>query len=330
MDNVRVEQRTFTVEVWIYLDSSTLVSPPSLASSSIHLNFSPAPPPSQLLPLLLHLISSPPSIFLALSQTIDLSSLTKSATLPVSWASSRSPIMVFPLRLLTGQSPIAGIKAFNEQSPEMKVLHYNRDMGRSVSYSSNLDLYISKVATWRDTIIVRWGPNIEVSEIPEICRSEIVQWYQQVKRLVETLTEMLSEGLGVSCGGIRLKAMSCTGGTTMDQIGGLQIKDGEHWVDVQPVLNAIIINIGELLQVLSNGVYRSMEHRVLANHLGQPRISVAIFFNPSKKKDFYGPLPELISPEKPALYRPFTLLEFLMKFFTKELGDKSLISNFQL
>ncbi|KAJ4973662.1 hypothetical protein NE237_006836 [Protea cynaroides] len=44
---------------------------------------------------------------------------------------------------------IASIKAFNEQPPEMKVLHYCHDMGRSVSYSSNYDLYVSKAASWR-------------------------------------------------------------------------------------------------------------------------------------------------------------------------------------
>ncbi|KAJ4973577.1 hypothetical protein NE237_006751 [Protea cynaroides] len=254
---------------------------------------------------------------------------------------------------------IAGIKAFNEQPQEIKVLHYNRDMGCSVSYSSNYDLYISKAASWRDTITVNWGPNIDISEIPEICRSELVEWYREVQRLGETLMEMLSEGLGVERE--RLKALSCTKGTTVvgnyyppcpqpdmtlgfashtdivaltmlvqDQVGGLQIKHGKHWVDAKPVPNAIVINIGDLLQILSNEAYRSVEHRVLANHLRQPRISVAIFFNPSKGEDFYGPLPELISPDKPALYRPFTLSEYLIKFYSKELGDKSFLSNFQI
>ncbi|KAJ4974858.1 hypothetical protein NE237_008032 [Protea cynaroides] len=254
---------------------------------------------------------------------------------------------------------IAAIKAFNEQPPEIRVLHYSRDIERSVSYSSNFDLYVSKAASWRDTLAINWGPNIDISEIPEICRSEIVELHRQVQWLGETLMEMLSEGLGVEGG--RLKALSCTEGTTMaghyyplcpqpdltlglvshtdasaitvlvqDQMGGLQIKHEGHWVDVHPVPNAIVINIGDLLQILSNEKYRSVEHRVLANHHPQPRISIANFFNASKKDDCYGPLPELISPDKPALYREFTFSEFLRKFYTTELSGKSFISNFQL
>lgn len=34
-----------------------------------------------------------------------------------------------------------------------------------------------------------------------------------------------------------------------DQIGGLQVKHGDEWVDVKPIPGALIVNIGDLLQV---------------------------------------------------------------------------------
>ncbi|GMH30282.1 hypothetical protein Nepgr_032125 [Nepenthes gracilis] len=50
-----------------------------------------------------------------------------------------------------------------------------------------------------------------------------------------------------------------------DQVGGLQlVKDGK-WISVKPNLEALIVNIGDLFQVWSNGVYKSVEHRVVAN-----------------------------------------------------------------
>lgn len=83
-------------------------------------------------------------------------------------------------------------------------------------------------------------------------------------------------------------------------------------------------------QIISNEEYKSVEHRVLANSKHEARTSVSIFFNPSQRENLYGPLPELISAEKPALYRQFTYSDFMRRFFTKELDGKSLINFYRL
>ncbi|KAL1567723.1 gibberellin 2beta-dioxygenase [Salvia divinorum] len=65
-----------------------------------------------------------------------------------------------------------------------------------------------------------------------------------------------------------------------DQIGGLQlVKDGS-WFAVKPNPQALVINIGDLFQAWSNNVYKSVEHRVVANPLHE-RFSTAYFFCPS-------------------------------------------------
>ncbi|CAF1698385.1 unnamed protein product [Brassica napus] len=66
-----------------------------------------------------------------------------------------------------------------------------------------------------------------------------------------------------------------------DNIGGLQIIHQDSWVDVAPLPGALIINIGDFLQLITNDKFVSVEHRVLANRQG-PRISVASFFSSSK------------------------------------------------
>ena len=73
-----------------------------------------------------------------------------------------------------------------------------------------------------------------------------------------------------------------------------------------------------------------MEHRVLAKASKEPRISIVAFFMPHTDFDYYGPLPELLSPNKPALYRKFTVPEFLESFFSKELDSKSFIQKVKL
>ncbi|XVE96396.1 hypothetical protein REPUB_Repub02eG0218000 [Reevesia pubescens] len=116
-----------------------------------------------------------------------------------------------------------------------------------------------------------------------------------------------------------------------NQVSGLQVKHGEEWVDVKPLQGSLIINIGDLLQIISNGEYNSVEHRVRANSLEEPRISVVEFLNIGKwEESGYGPLPELVSEDKPAGYRQFTKADFLNNFFSKEMDSKSLIGKLKM
>ncbi|KAL6003463.1 hypothetical protein ACLOJK_023693 [Asimina triloba] len=88
--------------------------------------------------------------------------------------------------------------------------------------------------------------------------------------------------------------------------------------------------------IMSNDEYKSAEHRVVANPLEEPRISIVVFFNPSKKSvsdndHLYGPFPELLcQDDKPARYRNFTMDEFLGKFFSRELDAGGLTNYFKL
>jgi isopenicillin N synthase-like dioxygenase len=89
---------------------------------------------------------------------------------------------------------------------------------------------------------------------------------------------------------------------------GLQVfRDGE-WRLVQPRADALVINIGDIVQVWSNDRYRAPLHRVLANS-ERERYSAAFFFNPSYETD-YAPLPPLCAGDSPALYRQINWGEF--------------------
>ncbi|KAF3432125.1 hypothetical protein FNV43_RR26864 [Rhamnella rubrinervis] len=255
---------------------------------------------------------------------------------------------------------MAAIKAFHEQPTEVKSPFYSRETGNSVWYVSNFDLYHSKTAFWSDTLQVKMGPNPPApEEVPEICRKEVEEWDKEAERLGEKLMGFMCEGLGLSTD--RLKEITCLEWRSMvchyyppcpqpdltlgaashtdsniltaliqDQTGGLQVKYGGVWVDVEPIPGAIVINVGDLLQIISNDEYKSVEHRVLANSSSKPRISIATFFKPCKGELIYGPLPELISPEKPPLFRQFTLSEFMRKFFTKALDGKTLLNHYRV
>lgn len=81
-----------------------------------------------------------------------------------------------------------------------------------------------------------------------------------------------------------------------------ELMKGGRWITVKPNPSALVINIGDLCEAWSNGVYRSVEHRVMSNPKVE-RFSVAYFLCPS-----YDTM--IRSHTEPAIYRKFTFKEY--------------------
>ncbi|PHT38999.1 hypothetical protein CQW23_22572 [Capsicum baccatum] len=202
-----------------------------------------------------------------------------------------------PSSVLEGM--IDGTRKFHEQDAELKKDYYSRDRkNRRVRYETDLHLYNSKTVNWRDTLNISMivTGHIEPEEIPEVCRKEFLKSMNHIRKLGETLLDLLSEALGLKPD--HLKAMEY-------KSGGLQVVHNNQWVNVEPIERGLVVNVGDFLQILSNDKFLSVNHRVVANKIG-PRISTACFFTgvfePPK---MYGPIKEPISEEKPPLYKEF-------------------------
>jgi isopenicillin N synthase-like dioxygenase len=66
-----------------------------------------------------------------------------------------------------------------------------------------------------------------------------------------------------------------------DHVGGLQVETGRGWIDVQPRAGTFVVNIGELLELASDGYLRATLHRVVAPPPGVERVSIAFFLGAS-------------------------------------------------
>jgi isopenicillin N synthase-like dioxygenase len=74
-----------------------------------------------------------------------------------------------------------------------------------------------------------------------------------------------------------------------DDAGGLEVKTPECWIAAPPVPGTFVCNIGDMLERLTGGLYRSTPHRV-RNVSGRDRLSFPFFFDPHFQAEI-APLP---------------------------------------
>jgi isopenicillin N synthase-like dioxygenase len=62
-----------------------------------------------------------------------------------------------------------------------------------------------------------------------------------------------------------------------DKVAGLQVEGDDGWIDAPPIPGTFIVNIGEILEIASNGFLRATLHRVVSPPAGGDRLSIAFF-----------------------------------------------------
>ncbi|KAK6164551.1 hypothetical protein DH2020_001415 [Rehmannia glutinosa] len=258
---------------------------------------------------------------------------------------------------------IESTRRFHEQPKEAKMDLYSSDGRRNVRfYTINGNFRKSDVASWRDAFSCTFMDGVVDPEvIPPVCRNEISDYMKYMIDLRDVLSELLSEALGlgrdflqqIEC--MKSEYLTClyypacpepdkTSGTVkhsdptiltvlvQDDCGGLQIHYDNNWVDVPPIPGALIANVGDLLQLITNDKFKSVEHRVLARSTGT-RISAACFFYPSSHRMLkpYGPIKELMSEDNPAIYREVSYIEFVTHYQknVRESHSASALSHFK-
>ncbi|XP_041000513.1 probable 2-oxoglutarate-dependent dioxygenase At5g05600 [Juglans microcarpa x Juglans regia] len=212
-------------------------------------------------------------------------------------------------------------------------------------YGSRLGVEKGAILDWSDYYYLHYLP-LSLKDcnkwpaLPADCREVLDEYGRELVKLCGRLMKLLSINLGLeedvlqnAFGGqnigaclrvnfypkcpqpdlaLGLSSHSDPGGMTLllpdHQVPGLQVRREDEWITVKPAPHAFIVNIGDQIQVISNAIYKSVEHRVIVN-AAKERVSLAFFYNP--KSDIpIEPVKELLAPDKPALYAPMTFDEY--------------------
>lgn len=249
-------------------------------------------------------------------------------------------------------------KAFFDLPIEQKELYANdQASGKIDGYGSKLANNASGQLEWEDyffhLIFPEHKRNLAVWPKEPSHYIEATQEYaRQLRRLVSKVLTLLSLGLGVEEGRLEkefggmdellmqmkinyypkcpqpdlalgVEAHTDVSALTFiltNMIPGLQVYYDDKWVTAKTVPDSFVVHIGDSLEILSNGKYRSILHRGLVNK-EKVRISWAVFCEPPKDDVILKPLPELVSEVEPACFTPRTFSQHVrQKLFKKNQG----------
>ncbi|KAL2929801.1 putative 2-oxoglutarate-dependent dioxygenase ANS, partial [Bienertia sinuspersici] len=161
-------------------------------------------------------------------------------------------------------------------------------------------------------------------------RETLEEYTMEQKRVLEKILEAIAKSLNLeenslfsACGGQECISMftrfnyypPCSSpdqvlglkphsdGTTITillqdkQVEGLQVQKDNQWFKVPIVPNAVFINVGDQLEIMSNGILKSAVHKVVIDK-EKERTSVVTVCIPHPDKEI-GPFSELIDEERP-------------------------------
>ncbi|CAI9106724.1 OLC1v1005943C1 [Oldenlandia corymbosa var. corymbosa] len=248
-------------------------------------------------------------------------------------------------------------RRFFAQPAEEKNKHSkDNSPSNNVRYGTSFTPKAEKALEWKDFLSLFYVSDDEAAALwPSACRNEAIKFMKESEVVIRRLLEALMKGLNVeeidqekesllmgskrinlnyypmcpepelTVGVGRHSDVSTLTILLQDDIGGLYVKklDSNEWVHVPPIDGAIVINVGDALQILSNGRYKSIEHRVIANGL-KNRISVPIFVNP-KPSDVIGPLPEVLKNGEEPIYKQVLYSDYVKHFFRKAHDGKETV-----
>ncbi|KAG0457624.1 hypothetical protein HPP92_022781 [Vanilla planifolia] len=232
-----------------------------------------------------------------------------------------------------------------------RAIHYSEDLYKPVRLFTSTGVH-DIVHFWRDCLRMSIYPVEDFKqywpENPSNLKDAVENYARGLRNLSTTVLGLVAEGLGLHQnyfdGDLSGEPMAshinfyppcpdpsltlglgkhCDPGLItlllQGNVSGLQILHNDEWIAVDPVPDAIVVNYGHQMEIVSNGMLKGVNHRAITN-AEQSRMSIATFIQPSKE-GLIAPAEALHSEKNQPIYKRFHYREYFGNYVAN-LGDK--------
>lgn len=252
-------------------------------------------------------------------------------------------------------------KRFFEMPLSEREKYMSSDMTSPVRYGTSFNQTNDGILSWRDFLKLVCHPLPDVlphwpSSPPDFSETAVT-YATKTRMLFLMIAEAIMESLGLNNDGQSLLQELIENGSQImvancyppcpqpdltlgmpphsdygfltlllqDEVRGLQIQHHNKWVTVRPIPGSFVVNVGDHLEIFSNGRYKSVLHRVIVNATAC-RISVASLHSVGFTSTV-APAAELVNETNPKQYKDTDFASFLEYISSCDSKEKNFLES---
>ncbi|KAL2482735.1 2-oxoglutarate (2OG) and Fe(II)-dependent oxygenase superfamily protein [Forsythia ovata] len=221
--------------------------------------------------------------------------------------------------------------------PMIEKQKYARETDQLDGYGNDMILFQNQTLDWNDRLFLSVSPENERKlkywpENPQSFRRIMFEYTARIQQIERHLLKSMARSLNLEedcfskqCGQLALMVARFNyyppcprpdhvlglkphaDGTTItillqdEGVEGLQVMKDDQWFRVPIFPHALLVNVGDEIEIMSNGIFKSPVHKVLTNSKKE-RNTLAMFCAPERGKEI-KPVGELINDKRPRLYK---------------------------
>ncbi|KAI3688259.1 hypothetical protein L1987_81970 [Smallanthus sonchifolius] len=147
-------------------------------------------------------------------------------------------------------------KFFGLPAEEKKKYSKEESVTNHVRYGTSFTPEAEKALEWKDYLSLFFVSDDEAASFwPPVCRNQALEYMRSSEIIIKKAAQDTHEWF---------EYVSTLTILLQDDIGGLYVRNTEtmKWIHIAPVSGSLVINVGDALQIMSNGKYKSVEHHI--------------------------------------------------------------------